>query len=201
MRSSGQRRQRIGFDFTAHMRFLCADIVGRLPQLRHVDLNLVGIAFSQTRKNVTHGMYASLTPMRFEGGARSQVRARQRHVVQPVLDARGNELLYILRFYLPRFMNVGFEEKLITILHELWHISPTFNGDLRRHPGRYYMHTQSEREYDAQMARLAAQWLAAKPPLALYAFLGSDFDKLQRRHGRVFGTTFTQPRVEAHDAK
>ena len=58
---------------------------------------------------------------------------------------RGVEMMYILKFYLPRFQNESFEEKLTTIFHELWHISGDFNGDIRRHAGRCYVHTSSER--------------------------------------------------------
>ena len=61
-----------------------------------------------------------------------------------------------------RFMDVDFEEKLVTIFHELWHVSPRFDGDLRRHPGRCYMHTGSQKDYDAQMLRLARRWLRSQ---------------------------------------
>ena len=59
-----------------------------------------------------------------------------------LFDAKGVEMLYILKFYLPRFQNEPFEEKLTTIFHELWHISSDFNGDIRRHSGRCYVHTE-----------------------------------------------------------
>ena len=184
-----------GFDFTSRMRRLIADMVTRLPELRHIDLDRVAISFSQARKRVTYGLQATLTPMRFENGALRGERRGRWFEVQQLLDTQGREMLYILSFYLPRFMDVDFDEKLVTIFHELWHISPYFDGDIRRHPGRCYAHTHSQEEYDAKMARLAKRWLDEAPPEELYTFLHLDFSQLQHQWGRVYGLKITQPKL------
>ncbi len=67
-KSSRGTPQPAGFDFTLHMRRLCDDTVTRLEELRHVDMARVAVSFCQARKATHHGMYASLTPMRFAGG-------------------------------------------------------------------------------------------------------------------------------------
>lgn len=184
-----------GFDFTGHMRALCEDITQRLPALGHIDMDRVAVSFSQARKRVRHGLYATLTPMRFEGGALSSHRGGQRYTVQRLYAADGREMLYILSFYLPRFLDETFREKLITVLHELWHIGPQFDGDIRRHPGRCHVHTQSQREYDEQMAVLTDKWLAERPDERLYEFLYSDFDTLHRRHGGIYGVKVPHPKL------
>ncbi len=181
--SGGRPALDAGFDFTSNMRRLVADVTCRLPELRHVDFSRVAVSFSQARTRSSYGIYASLTPMRFEGGSLFGVRRRRKYTVQRLYDAAGLEMLYILTFYLPRFMDVPFQEKLTTILHELWHISPAFDGDIRRHPGRCYVHTGSQKEYDAAMAELARQWLDLSPPEELYGFLRHDFRQLKDRHG------------------
>ena len=56
------------FDFTFHMRRVCADMCLRLPELRHIDAHRVAVAMRRTRKRVSYGLQASLTPLRFEGG-------------------------------------------------------------------------------------------------------------------------------------
>src|SRR5262245_21002412 len=139
------------FDFTLHIRRLCDDMVARLPELAHIEMSRVAVCFCQARKAVPHGMYASLTPLPFAGGAMTMQRRGRTYSIQSVCDASGQELLYILSLYLPRFQNLDFREKLITVLHELWHISPDFSGDIRRHEGRYHAHTHSQCEYDEQM--------------------------------------------------
>ncbi len=182
------------------MRRLCDDMVHRLPELRHIDLERVAISLSQTRKNVSHGIYASLTPLRFEGGATTTQRRGRRYGVDPILDATGREYLYILSFYLPRFMNTTLEEKLSTVVHELWHISPDFDGDLRRHAGRCYAHGPSQRDYDALMDRFTQSWLALDPPSQLYDFLMVDCAELIAEHGRITGTHWPNPRLVPLDA-
>ena len=189
-----------GFDFTAAMRRLCADMARRLPELGHIDLDRVAVSFCQARKRVAHGLQASLTPLRFEGGARSITRRGITHTCQAVVDTDGREFLYILNFYLPRFLDHSFEEKLSTVVHELWHISPRFDGDLRRHAGRCYAHGSSQRQYDAQMDALARTWLALDPPHHLFGFLEKSFRELADEHGGLFGTHVPLPKLIASKA-
>lgn len=187
--------ERPGFHFTQHIRSVCADMVQRLPELRHVDLSRVAVSFSQARKASSFGLYASLTPMRFEGGKQVVKRRGRYYRTQVLRDSEGGEMLYILSFCLPRFLNLGFGEKLATIVHELWHIGPAFDGDIRRHDGRCHVHTGSQRNYDAAMMRMADRWLAQDPPPALYEFLRCSFDELRLRFGPVYGTRVARPRV------
>src|SRR5690606_31172647 len=114
---------------------------------------------------------------------------------QPICDPSGREYLYLLSFYLPRFLNHSLEEKLSTVLHELWHISPAFDGDLRRHPGRCYAHGHSQQEYDERVEVLARKWLALDPPYGVYSFLEATFDELLAQHGRVYGRRIRTPRL------
>ena len=183
-----------GFNFTDRMRQLCRDVSVRLLEMQHIDVTRIAFSFAQTRKRVRHGMWASLTPMRFAGGAETGVRNGRRYAAQR-LFADGQEMLYVLTFYLPRFMELSFNDKLVTVFHELWHISPGFDGDIRRYPGRCYAHTQSEREYDAAMAILAKKWLAMNPPQSCYAFLHKDFAELQREFGPVYGNKVRHPQL------
>jgi predicted metallopeptidase len=177
------------------MRTLCADLTGRLPELGHVNLERVAIRFCQARKSVRHGPQATLTPMRFEHGALINRRRGRAWTIERLYDATGREMLYLLSFYLPRFLERSFEEKLATVVHELWHISPQFDGDLRRHPGRCYAHSHSQKQYDAAMDQLAKKWLSLDPPQATHQFLQQNFAQLERHHGGVFGQKIPTPKL------
>jgi predicted metallopeptidase len=190
-----------GFDFTSAMRRLAVDMCRRLPELAHIDMDRVAVSFCQARKNVPHGLQAALTPLRFAGGATSTRRNGRRYGCQRVTDDKGHEYLYILSFYLPRFLNHSVEEKLSTVIHELWHIGPEFDGDLRRHAGRCYAHGHSQREYDAHVDQLARQWLALDPPSSLYDFLEVSYDELVAQYGRVYGRRITTPRLLPLDVR
>jgi hypothetical protein len=188
-----------GFDFTSHMRRLAGDLVERLPELGHIDLSRMAISFCQARKNVRHGMYASLTPMRFGEGKLDTVRRGRRWGIQRLYNDAGVEMLYILNFYLPRFLDLGLREKLTTVVHELWHVSPRFNGDLRRYRGRCYAHGSSRRAFDKVADRLVRRWLAMEPPGELYEFLRYDFRELSLQHGRVYGVKVPAPKLYPMD--
>ena len=192
-RQPGPHR-RAGFDFTAHMRCLCDDLIARLPQLAYIDLDRVAISFSQTRKAGQYGMYASLTPMRFDGGRKQVVRHGRRWEIQRLVDGSGREMLYILSFYLPRFLELEFREKITTVIHELWHIGPNFDGDVRRHGGRFHAHGRAGK-HDAQSEKLADHWLAQNPPESVYRFLRLSFGELRQRHGPVFGRKIVAPKL------
>jgi hypothetical protein len=112
-----------------------------------------------------------------------------------VVDSQGVELLYILTFYLPRFMDLDLREKLVTVLHELWHINPAFDGDIRRHPGRCFAHTGSQEKYDEAMGELADRWFEMGPPEHTFEFLRHDFDGLAARHLSITGTRYKRPRL------
>ena len=191
----GQLLRVEGFDFTYHAARLCTDLCQRLEELRHIDMGRVAVRYCQVRKAVPHGLQASLTPLRFEQGNLYTTRGGRRWTIQRLYHPGGVEMLYLLSFYLPRFLNQSFEEKLATVVHELWHISPEFNGDVRRLPGRCYAHGESEEHFHATMHELARRWLALQPPEDLFAFLRYDFADLRRRHGSIYGVRIRTPRL------
>ena len=182
------------FDFTRAMFRLCADVTARLPEFQHVRMEQVAVTFAQARLRVPHGLQAKLTPMRFADGALTTTRSNRHWTVQRLFHG-DHEILYILTFYLPRFLDHSFREKMITILHELYHISPDFNGDIRRHEGRYHVHSHSQRDYDEHMAELAEDYLRLGPPHELYAFLRLNFRTLHTRHGGVVGLRVPIPKL------
>jgi len=185
-----------GFDFSAAMERLCRDIAERLEEFSHVQMDQVAVTFAQARRRVPYGLQAKLTPMRFEGGSLTTSRYGRQWTVQRLYNRHGeNEYLYILTFYLPRFLDHDFREKMITIVHELHHISPSFNGDIRRHAGRYHVHSHSQKEYDALCETLVDDYLRLKPPAELLRFLRCDFRTLARRHGSVVGIRLPVPKL------
>ena len=170
-------------------------MVARVDRLGHVDMARVAVAFSQTRRATGYGMYASLTPLRFAAGQPHTIRRGRKWTIQRLVGADGREMLYILTFYLPRFLDLPFREKLTTVMHELWHIGPNFDGDVRRFDGRCFAHGSSQAGYDAQVDRLVGQWLSAEPPDSICEFLRPSFRELVARYGRVFGCRVPKPKL------
>ncbi len=184
----------MGFDFTHHVTRVCADMAARLDEFCHIDMSQVAVSFRHSRKRMPYGLYASLTPLRFPGGQTYSLRRGRKFSIQRV-EIHGREMLYLLNFYLPRFLDLAFREKLTTIAHELLHIGPRFDGDLRRFSGRCYAHSHSHRQFDSQAEQLAQRWLDRGPEESLYAFLHLDFLQLQSVHGRIYGRRVAAPKL------
>jgi hypothetical protein len=182
------------FDFCDHVRRLCADIVRRCPELRHIDVARLLFAMTQARSGQAHGLQARVTPLRFRDGHLTRRRRDGAYQVQRYFVGE-HEMLYLVTFCLPRFLDQDFDDKFITLFHELYHISPAFEGDLRRHGGRYALHSHSKREYDAHMAHLARAYLAGGADRRLHDFLRLTFAQLQARHGSVVGVVVPRPRL------
>jgi hypothetical protein len=104
-------------------------------------------------------------------------------------------MLYVLTFCLPRFLDQPFREKLVTVFHELYHIGPAFDGDLRRHPGRYEVHSHSKDLYDERMADLVRDYLADHPEPEVFHFLRSGYRELWDTHGGITGVVVPRPKL------
>ncbi len=182
------------FDFCAHVRQLCADLVARCDALRHIDVARLLFAVTQARNGHAHGLQARVTPLRFPHGRLTRQRRGVVYQVQRYFLG-GHEFLYLVTFCLPRFLDQSFDEKFLTLVHELFHINPAFDGDLRRHEGRYTLHSHSQRDYDDQMRRHVRAYLASKPDPCLHAFLTLTFGQLLQRHGSVVGVMVPRPKL------
>jgi hypothetical protein len=182
------------FDFTAAVQRLLTDMIMRCPDFQHIQVPRILVSLTQARGGRWHGLQARVTPLRFPRGELTrQRRGVTYHIQRYFLDAQ--EFLYVLTFCLPRFQNQSFDQKFITLFHELYHIHPEFNGDLRRHKGRYQFHTRRQRDYNLGMVQYAREYLAGNPDPMLSDFLRMDFAQLQARHGSVTGIVVPRPKI------
>jgi predicted metallopeptidase len=114
----------------------------------------------------------------------------------PEIEHRGAEILYVIYFLFPRFFDLSFREKLTTVFHELYHVSPAFDGDIRRFPCRNYVHGGSTRAYDAAMEDLADRYLAqVRGDETTVDFLRHDTSSLRNRHRALVGRKMKAPRI------
>jgi predicted metallopeptidase len=181
-------------DFTAAARRLCGDVVARCPTFAHIDMANLLVTFTPCRNRSKYGLQARVTPMRFRDG--TTVR-RLRGVPYGVqrYSVNGQEVLYVVTFCLPRFLDQPFPDKLTTVFHELYHIGPAFDGDLRRHPGRYQVHSHSKRAYDDRMRELVTDYLATNPDPELFAFLKYGYADLWKAFGGLYGVVVPRPKL------
>ena len=204
-------------NYTDHITQLMEDIVRRVPEFAHVDMSRV-LVFSRFGRSDAEGAYATCHAVSIPSSEPSYYFWRDRrtgHMTRrsewfvtrsPDVRLGGSTIDYMISFCLPRFCDQtiarahkqssypGAEPwlaKLDTIVHELYHVDPTHNG-IRRLPGvkgRNTTRTHSP-EFFADVVRMTKAYLATRPDPSLLEFLTLDFDGLERRMGRVVGTTF-----------
>ncbi|MFO0866395.1 MAG: putative metallopeptidase [Gemmataceae bacterium] len=182
------------FDFSAAIARLTEDIAIRSPHFSHLQASRILIGFVQARTGERHGLQARVTPLRFEGGEIVRIRRGVPFQVQRYFE-KDKEFLYLMTFCLPRFLEREFDDKLITLFHELYHIGPKFDGDLRRHEGRCHLHTHSKAGYDRHMSAYANEYLQMRPDPRLLGFLRMDYAQLKQRHGMVAAAMVPRPRL------
>ncbi len=182
-----------GFNYSNAIRRVCEDFTLRLPVFSQIQMDKVGISFVRARNRELYGVYASMTPLRFQNGAVRTVRDGVTYEIPPVYDRRKRPLLYVLSIYSPRFIDLPLREKIETLIHELYHIGPDFDGDIRRFGERFYAHGASKKDYDRKVARMAREWLGMDPPPELWDFLRYDFNTLSAKRGRIIGTRVKIP--------
>ncbi len=188
-------------NLTRELEIVVTDIVDRVDELGHIDPSRVLICVASTRGAGIHGTFARIHPLRFQGGEGSiQVRrgGKTRTLTMPQVTRKGMEMLYVIYFLAPRFFNLPQREKLITIFHELYHISPYFDGDIRRFPGRNYAHGSSRKRYNTAMAGLVDSYLRMRDA-ALPDFLNLDMTGLRQRYRTIVGRRFATPRIQIRE--
>ena len=171
------------------MHALMSDIARSCDELRHVDMSRVAVGYAQARHSRTDGTRATIHPLRFPGGRRT-ARRRGHTFRMPEVVIDGKDILYVVTYTLPRFLNLSLDEKMTTVFHEMYHISPRFDGDLRRFAGARQYHTGRAGRYDAFVGRLARRYVGQTAAPGLHAFLRHTFRELVGLHGRVVGTRF-----------
>lgn len=185
-------------NLTLELERLIAHVTRNVEEFVHIDPRRVLVCVSSTRGGGVHGTYAKIHPLRFEEGMRSKTvrRGMRRYDYEmPLISHRGVEMLYVVYFLVPRFLNLPFREKLITLFHELFHISPEFNGDIRRFPGKNYAHGSSTKRYNAQMAKLVEAYLEKLADRSILSFLEGDMDEVRGRFKAIVGRKMAAPRI------
>lgn len=185
-------------NLTLSLERFVADIAGKVEEFSHIDPHRVLLCVSSTRSGGVHGVYAKIHPLRFAGGARSMEVKRGRRsafLTMPTVIHRQIEMLYVIYFLVPRFFDLPKREKLITVVHELYHISPLFDGDIRRFPGRNFAHGSSRKRYNALMEEFVGKYLSIPGSSEVTDFLDSDLESLRSRYRAIVGRKYPVPKV------
>ncbi|MDD3588128.1 MAG: hypothetical protein PHQ75_13175 [Thermoguttaceae bacterium] len=181
------------FDYTKAVSNVCVDMCAKLPVFSHIDMNRVCVTFGRSRSSGRFGVWAFVTPLRFQDGQTTTRRGQYLYAMPVILAPDKRPYLYVMTVVMPRFQNLALQEKYLTLIHELYHISPLFDGDIRRFEGRCYAHGASKKKYDQCVKQFGDEWMAKDPAPEVWEFLKYDFSELASAKGRIVGTRVRVP--------
>ncbi|WP_050724306.1 putative metallopeptidase [Vulgatibacter incomptus] len=154
-------RPNLGKTIKAVMR----DAARRLPEFAHIDASRILIVAGEARR----ASRATVRPMCFaDSRTRFSLDGKR---AKPIVQLRGTQMLYVVAFRPRFFMRSTPEQRVETILHELWHMAQEFDGTLHR--ARRHAVLPGQRFHDV-FQPLVKRYLSAVPPklLAALAFHG-----------------------------
>ncbi len=169
------RRQRPSLNLTDQLESILHDLCARLPEFAHVDSRRLLVCVARTRRAGAGGVFAKIVPMRFPGGSPFKTVGGHDYALPQIPTPHG-DVLYLIYVYLPRFFEQPFERRLLTLVHELFHIAPAFDGTIRRLGSR--AHGASRDRFNASLQPLVTRYLAADPPAELLTLLRDDLPTL-----------------------
>jgi predicted metallopeptidase len=114
-------------NLTDGLREAARDVCVRVPELTHVRLDAVHFTIFHSRAASRILTYARCYPLP-QGMKR---RGRHWYALTPVYTPQGVQARYILSFAWSRFWTLSPRDRLETLVHELYHISPEFDGEAR----------------------------------------------------------------------
>jgi predicted metallopeptidase len=131
---------------TLAVKRLVRDAAARLPELSHVDASRVLVVAGEARR----ASRATIRPVGGPGSRPAPFRIR----------TRGRDILYVITLRPLWFLDSTPEERVATVLHELWHASTRFDG--RLHRGRRHA-ALPPGAFERRVRRLRDAYLAAAP--------------------------------------
>ena len=134
---------------TLAVKRLVRDAAARLPELAHVDASQLLVVAGEARR-------ASRATIRPVGAPRDRRDGRDR----PRIRVRGRDILYVITLRPLWFLDSTPEERIGTVLHELWHVSTRFDG--RLHRGRRHAALPAS-AFERRVRRLRDRYLAEAP--------------------------------------
>jgi hypothetical protein len=146
-------------NMTLAVKRLIRDVARRLPEFGHVRASRVLVVAGEARRASRATIRPAQAP---EREARRRPGERK-----PEIRVGGRRILYVVTLRPLWFVGCTAEQRIATVLHELYHASLRFDGTLHR--GRRHAVLPRAR-YDARIRRLRDRYVARAPGVTLAPF-------------------------------
>ncbi|MCL1911175.1 MAG: hypothetical protein FWG13_03110 [Leptospirales bacterium] len=164
------------------------------PQFSHIDMDRVLVSVAFNRFPSRGHICGKLVPLRFESGQEIMFH-KGRSFRIPGLLYKDIEQLYVIYFYAPQFFDMPPHEKLKVIFHELYHINPEFNGDIRRMGKKKIAHGHSRKNFDSFFEEEAGRFGEHIANTEEFKFLSFPMDDFHKKFKKVMCFKIKEPRA------
>jgi predicted metallopeptidase len=144
---------------TLAVKRLVRDLAQRLPELGHVRASRILVVAGEARRTSR----ATIRPAHFETSRRRASGGAEK----PLVKIKGRKILYVITLRPLWFVGSTAEQRVGTILHELYHASTRFDGTL--HAGRRHGRLPLGK-YNRRIRALLRRYVAVAPPEVLAPF-------------------------------
>ncbi|NCN41637.1 hypothetical protein GW916_10380 [bacterium] len=189
-----QRKKRKSHDRVATLNnefhALMWEIAQSISEFSNFDFRRLKVSVGTSRSRGKIGIWAYVTPLRYIGGSLYRKGRRYGVAGRYTYELKGVDLespdapLYLITVLVPRFFSLSFDERIETLVHELYHVHPDFRGDLRRFPRPHVHHGPTPRAFNNKVKQFTKEALARDPSLREHPLLASDaasFSHLKRK--------------------
>ena len=146
-------------NLTLAVKRLVRDVAKRLPELAHVRASRILVVAGEARRTSR----ATIRPAHY----RTSRRRAAGGAMKPLVRIKGRKILYVITLRPLWFVASTPEQRVATILHELYHASTRFDGTL--HSGRRHGRLPL-RKYNRRVQALLRKYLAVAPAEILAPF-------------------------------
>jgi predicted metallopeptidase len=160
------------------------DMVKSTEEFKSFDLNKILICCASNRKDFRGATYGKLLPLRFKDGSEI-IKHNEKFYTIPKVKMNGIEILYVIYLYIPKFFNLSAKDKVNVMFHELYHINPEFNGDIRRMGEFKSAHGHSRKAFEEKYIEYADMFFNKIKDTPYYNFLQMNTDEIQAQFKKV----------------
>ncbi len=160
------------------------DMVKSTDEFKSFDMNKILICCASNRSDGRGAIYGKLSPLRFQDGSEI-IKHNGRFYTIPKLKVNNIEILYVIYFYIPKFFNLSAKDKVNVMFHELYHINPEFNGDIRRMGKFKSAHGHSRKSFEEKYIEYADAFFETIKEAPYYNFLQMKTEDIQEHFKKI----------------
>ena len=171
-------------NITDILTLIISDMIQSTDEFRSFDLNRMLICCASNRSDSRGGIYGKLVPLKFENGS-DIINFRGKLYTTPKIVHNNIEIKYLIYYYHPKFFDISAREKVNVMFHELYHINPEFNGDIRRMGKVKKAHGHSKKSFEEKYLDYADNFYSYVKETSYHAFLEMNSMDLQKSFKKI----------------